>query len=67
MSTVQEIEAAIQRLPENDVAALAQWIDEYAETQWDQRIAADAKSGALRPLADEAKAARQAGQLRRFP
>ncbi len=67
MSTVQEIEAAIQRLPDTDVATLAHWLDEYAETQWDKRIEADAQSGALRPLADEARAARQAGQLRRFP
>jgi hypothetical protein len=67
MSTVQDIEAAIQHLPEHDVVALAQWLDEYAETQWDKRIEADAQSGALRPLAEEAKAARRAGQLRRFP
>ena len=67
MSTVQDIEAAIQHLPEHDVVALAQWLDEYAEAQWDKRIEADALSGALRPLAEEAKAARRAGQLRRFP
>ena len=67
MSTVQEIEAAIQRLPEKEVAALVHWLDEYAEAQWDKRIEADAKSGALRPLAEEAKSARRAGKLRRFP
>ena len=67
MSTVEEIEAAIQRLPQNEVATLAEWLDEYAETQWDKRMAVDAQSGALRPLAEEAKAARRAGKLRRFP
>ena len=67
MSTVQEIEMAIQQLPGKDMAKLAHWLDEYAEAQWDKRIEVDAKSGALRRLAEEAKAARRAGKLRRFP
>lgn len=67
MSTVQEIETAIQQLPERDVLTLTQWLDDYAETQWDRRIEADAQSGALDPLRDEARAARQGGQRRRFP
>jgi hypothetical protein len=67
MSTVQEIEAAIQQLPEQDVVALTQWLDDYAENQWDRRIAADATQGNLAPLADEARAARESGNRRRFP
>lgn len=67
MSTVQEIETAIQQLPERDVVALAQWLDDYAESQWDQRLAADAAQGHLAPLADEARAARENGTRRRFP
>ena len=67
MSTVQEIESAIQQLPDRDVDKLVHWLDEYAEAKWDRRIEADAKSGVLNPLIEEARAARQAGQLRRFP
>lgn len=67
MSTVQEIETAIQQLPERDVVALTQWLDDYAERQWDQRLAADAAQGRLAPLADEARAARENGTRRRFP
>ena len=67
MSTVQEIETAIQQLPERDVVALTQWLDDYAESQWDRRIAADAAQGNFAPLADEARAARENGTRRRFP
>ena len=67
MSTVQEIETAIQQLPERDVVALTQWLDDYAERQWDKRLAADAAQGNLATLADEARAARQNGTRRRFP
>lgn len=67
MSTVQEIETAIQQLPERDVLSLTQWLDDYAERQWDKRIEADAASGALAALADEARAARANGTRRRFP
>lgn len=67
MSTVQEIESAIQQLPERDVATLAEWLDAYAERQWDKRIEADAAQGNLAALADEARAARASGARRRFP
>jgi len=67
MSTVQEIESAIQRLPERDVLTLTQWLDDYAEQQWDKRLDADAASGALAFLADEARAARATKARRPFP
>lgn len=67
MSTIQEIENAIQQLPEQDVRILSQWLDDYAERRWDKRIEADAASGALAPLADEARAARTNGNRRNFP
>jgi hypothetical protein len=56
MSTVQEIESAIQQLPERDVLTLTQWLEDYAERQWDKRLEADAAGGALAFLADEARA-----------
>lgn len=67
MSTVQEIENAIQQLPESEVSTLAQWLDDYAERQWDKRIETDVASGSLAALADEARAARANGTFRRFP
>ena len=67
MSTVQEIETAIQQLPERDVLTLTQWLDEYAERHWDKRMETDAARGSLAFLADEARAARADGTRRRFP
>lgn len=67
MSTVQEIENAIQQLPESEVRTLAQWLDDYAERQWDKRIETDVASGSFAALADEARAARANGTRRRFP
>jgi hypothetical protein len=67
MSTVQEIESAIQQLPERDVLTLTQWLEDYAERQWDKRLEADAASGALAFLADEARAARADKIRRPFP
>ena len=67
MSTVQEIEKAIQGLPESDVRTLTQWLDDYAESKWDKRIEDDAAQGKLASLADEARAARAHGSRRRFP
>ena len=67
MSTVQEIEFAIQQLPERDVVTLTEWLDDYAERQWDKRLEADAAQGNLAALADEARAARTTGTRRRFP
>ncbi|MGA3008569.1 MAG: hypothetical protein ABSE59_11830 [Opitutaceae bacterium] len=65
--TIQEIESAIQKLPDRDVARLTHWLDEYAEAQLDRRIESDAKSGALNPLIEEAKTARKNGQVPDVP
>jgi hypothetical protein len=67
MSTVEEIEKAIEHLPEPDVLALAGWFDEYREKLWDARIEADARSGKLDFLIEEARRERAAGTLRSFP
>lgn len=67
MSTVQEIEKAIESLPEPDVKTLATWFDEYRERLWDARLEADACGGKLDFLVEEASRERDAGTLRRFP
>jgi hypothetical protein len=47
MSTVQEIERAIERLSEEEVGELRQWL-------WDHDIARDAEKGLLNEPAEEA-------------
>lgn len=67
MSTVAEIEAAIKSLPEPDVKSLASWFDDNRERLWDARMEADARSGKLDFLVEEARCECAAGTLRQFP
>jgi hypothetical protein len=47
MSTVEEIEAAIQRLAPTDMAAFRAWFAEFDAAEWDRQIAADEAAGKL--------------------
>ena len=67
MSTVQEIEKAIEHLPADEFFKLGEWFDDQRERLWDERIARDAQSGRLDFLIKEARAARKSGTLRPFP
>ena len=67
MSTVQEIERAIEHLPADEFFKLGEWFDDQRERLWDERIARDAQSGRLDFLIEEARAARKSGTLRPFP
>jgi len=67
MSTVKEIESAIEHLPATDFFKLGEWFDERREQLWDDHIANDAKSGRLDFLIEEARTAKKSGTLRPFP
>lgn len=67
MSTVAEIERAIQKLTPQEVKAVAEWLQEFREEMWDQQIAADAKAGKLDKLMEEAKQDYQAGRCKPLP
>lgn len=54
MNNVQEIEAAIQKLPAEGLAALRAWFAEYDAAQWDRQLEEDVAEGRLDKLADEA-------------
>ena len=59
MSTVQEIERAIEKLSDQEVAQLREWL-------WDRDIVSDAAAGRLEKLADEALAEHREGKTRRL-
>jgi hypothetical protein len=63
MGTVQEIENAIQLLPERDVLTFTQGLDDHAEHKWSTRIEADVVVRTLAALADKARDARTNGTL----
>ncbi|MFB2767926.1 hypothetical protein ACE1AT_01325 [Pelatocladus sp. BLCC-F211] len=55
MINLPEIEAAIKKLPENDIRHLAAWLEEYLEQMWDQQIETDLVSGKLDRLIAKAE------------
>ena len=55
MTTLPEIEAAIQQLPETDVRQLAVWLQNYLNEAWDRQIEADLSSGKLDDLIAKAE------------
>ena len=67
MSTVQEIEAAIKRLPRGEFLKLHARLQRRFDDEWDQQMEADAKAGRLDHLAGEAIADYRAGVTEPFP
>jgi hypothetical protein len=64
MSTVEEITAAIEQLPADQVARLQAWLAEYAERLWDEQIEQDERDGRLDTLIDQALVEHRAGRTR---
>jgi hypothetical protein len=54
MSTIQEIEDAIRKLPDEELATLRAWFAEFDATAWDRQFEQDVAAGRLDALADEA-------------
>jgi hypothetical protein len=54
MSTVEEIESAIQGLSRHELAILRNWFEQFDASAWDQQFKQDAVAGRLDSLADEA-------------
>ena len=54
MSTLQDIEKAVQQLSPDQLATFRAWFVEYDQALWDQQLERDIASGRLDSLADEA-------------
>jgi hypothetical protein len=63
MSSVEEIKAAIEALPEADYVQLRQWLSERDWEKWDRQIETDSKSGELDFLIVEALDEKAEGTL----
>jgi len=61
MSTVQDIEQAILRLPPQDRALLRAWFAQLDADQWDRQFEADVQAGRLDSLGKQALAEFKAG------
>jgi hypothetical protein len=64
MSTVEEIEQAISKLPPDDLARFRAWFEAFEAARFDEKIERDAKAGRLDRLADDALADYRAGRAR---
>lgn len=54
MSTILEIEDAIRKLDDPDLAVLRAWFAEFDASVWDRQFERDVAEGRLDALADEA-------------
>ena len=64
MLKIEEIQAAIESLPEDEYACLRRWFPERDWDKWDKRIAVDSKSGKLDFLIKEARDEKAKGKLK---
>jgi len=64
MTTVDDIERAIERLPGAELAKLRDWFDAFEAERFDRRLEADAEAGTLDALAQAALAEFRAGSAR---
>ena len=64
LSTVEEITAAIEQLPAEEVFRIRTWPAEYAERLWDEWIKRDERAGRLDALIDRALDEHRTGRTR---
>lgn len=62
MSTVEEIQTAVQQLTIEERDQLRDWFQAFEDDDWDREIAADAAAGKLDKLAAEAVKDLRAGR-----
>jgi hypothetical protein len=60
--SLQELESAVTRLPEADLATFARWFEEFLADAWDRRIEADIQAGRLDEAGRRADADFEAGR-----
>ncbi len=54
MSSIEEIETAVARLPREDLARFREWFAEFEARVWDREIEEDVEAGRLDELAERA-------------
>jgi len=67
MSTLEQIEAAIESLPREEFFRLHEWIRDRFDDEWDKQIEEDVRSGRLHSVTQEALAEYRAGRSKPFP
>jgi hypothetical protein len=66
MAKVEEIQAAIESLREEEYIRLREWFSEKDWKKWDNQIEADSEAGKLDFLIKEARSEKAKGKLQDF-
>jgi hypothetical protein len=61
---IHEIEQAIRQLSSKDLACFRQWFEEFDAQNWDKQFEADAKSGKLDKIAEQALSEYRVGKAK---
>jgi hypothetical protein len=64
MSTVAEIEKALQTLPVEEARKIAGWLQRYLDETWDKQIEGDIVAGRLDKVWERARADIAAGRVK---
>lgn len=62
MTKIEKLERELAALSESELAEFRRWYAEFDTAVWDRQLDADARSGALDQLADEALGDHRAGR-----
>jgi predicted metal-dependent HD superfamily phosphohydrolase len=60
--SIQELKSEVTRLSKPDLAAFAQWFEDFIADSWDKQMEADVAAGKLDHLAKQADAQFEAGR-----
>jgi len=62
MTTVKEIEDAVEHLPPNDLIQFREWFEAFEAAAWDRKLENDVASGKLDSLVQEAQTEYKTGK-----
>jgi hypothetical protein len=62
--SLDELETAVRRLPDEELAAFAQWFEEFLADAWDRRIEADIQAGRIDEAGRRVEADFEAGRCK---
>lgn len=64
MTTVEDIEEAVEKLPPDKLAKFRAWFEEFEAKRFDRKIEQDSRSGKLDKLAEQALREHRDGRTR---
>ena len=66
MTTVQEIEKALVKLPPGELSEFRKWFEKFDAEDWDRQFESDAMSGKLDVIAEKAISDFQSGNFKKL-